>query len=452
MSFVIPAPKATTACQLANTCPPPAIHHFAKKQKQFEVTKSTDFYVNNISIKFPAGVNDVNIRNKAATLFATMQRVDPELILLPLKKSDSDLPVILSGSSFPTETHLLKHYFSIPSFASQSAKVHCYLQTSKRFSDIKFNNFVHSHLQKSRIWIDSHDIESFDVTQVGWLANKHTEHCSCKSLLDEAKKIPPEALHEHMQLNVRTVQYYKEANAYTRAFVFEMDRNTSNDHLSDIFTRFSHASDLTLVPMNSNFDIGGIIKSHFLEHNSTLTNFRSIHVDNLFGLDAPIIESSSGDTTTIREIFATSEDGKHPFLSLVQYNSKRVNFLIPTDKKEWATEIIHEFIHDYLPKNITQEYRNLVSLPDNLPRIVGTREVPNQISVFIQSAKTKTASKPTQSPSTFLVTSDFTSPPRTPWQSYARAVRQNATNNRKKPPPSRSKSPYWKSLLIVVSQ
>ena len=276
MSFVILAQKAAKTRRLTNTRPPPAIHHLAKKQKQFESTKKTEIYVNNVSIKFPASVNDVNIRNKAATLFATMQQVDPTLTLLPLKKSEYELPVILRSSSFPTETQLLKHYFSIPSFASKSAKVHCYLQTSKRFSDIKFNNFVYSHLQKSCIWIDSHDIESFDVTQVGWLANKHTEHFSRRALLEEVKKILPETIHEHMQLNVRTVQYYKEDNVYTLAFVLEMDRTASNEHLSDIFTKFNETPSLTLVPMNSNYNIGGVIKNHFIEQNATLTNFRSI--------------------------------------------------------------------------------------------------------------------------------------------------------------------------------
>ena len=210
MTFQIPAPapKMTTATP-TKTRPPPAIHHSAKQTKQLDATNSTALYVNNVSIRFPAGINDANLRNKAATFFATMQRVDPSLALLPLKKEESDLPVILSGSSFPTEFRLSQNYFTIPAFTSKLAKIHCYLQTTKRFRVVKFNNFVHSHLWKYGIWIDSHNIESFDIIQVGWFEDKHMEHYPCHYLLNEAKKILPEELHEHIQINIRTVQYYK---------------------------------------------------------------------------------------------------------------------------------------------------------------------------------------------------------------------------------------------------
>ena len=97
-----------------------------------------------------------------ATLFARLQQVDPGLILLPLKK-ESELPVIVQSSSFPDEFHLLRNYLTIPAFTSKTAKVHCYLQSTKRFNDIKHNNFIMPHLKEKGIWIDNHDIESFDV-------------------------------------------------------------------------------------------------------------------------------------------------------------------------------------------------------------------------------------------------------------------------------------------------
>ena len=163
-----------------------------------------------------------------------MQQINPGLALLPLKKNSNLLP-ILSGPSFSTEFNLLCNYLAIPQFASKPAKVHAYLQTTKQFNELKFHPFVHSHLQKSQIWIDSHDIKSFDVLQVDWFFNKHTKYFSQKQLLDEAQQILPTQLHQHIEINVFTLQYYKENKIYTRAFVLEMDKAISREHSRKIF-------------------------------------------------------------------------------------------------------------------------------------------------------------------------------------------------------------------------
>ena len=43
-----------------------------------------------------------------------------------------------------------------------------------------------------------------------------------------------------------------------------MDREASNEHLSDIFTLFGNHLDFTLVPMNSAFYIDDVIKNYLL--------------------------------------------------------------------------------------------------------------------------------------------------------------------------------------------
>ena len=85
-----------------------------------------------------------------------------------------------------------------------------------------------------------------------------------------------------------------------------MDREAGKDHLSNIFTIFSKHEDFTLVLMNSAYDIDEVIEQCFFNQNVTLTGFSSNQVDNLFGINAVIVESSSGEKTSIREIFATS--------------------------------------------------------------------------------------------------------------------------------------------------
>ena len=129
MTYAFPKPKAAPVGNNKHAWPPSTTYYSPKKHKALAAAKTTDFYVSNVSIWFPANVTDGNIRDKVATLFATMQRIDPQLALLPMmKETDSDilktkkkdLPAILDGPSFPTETNLLRSYLSIPHFESKS--------------------------------------------------------------------------------------------------------------------------------------------------------------------------------------------------------------------------------------------------------------------------------------------------------------------------------------------
>ena len=430
MSFTFVKKPAATTKTSKNVRPSPAIHHSAKKPKHLEASKSTELYVNNVSVRFPTGVNDSNIRDKMATLFARLQRVDPGLVLLPLKKEKTDLPVIVQSSSFPDEFHLLRNYITIPAFTSKTAKVHCYLQSTKRFADIKHNTFILPHLKEKGIWLDSHDIESFDVNQIGWFHDVHTEHYPRHHLIDKVKQILPETLHQHMQINVRSVQYYKpnqQQKVYTRAFVLEMDRAASADHIPDIFQRFNKADDLELIPMNSYYDTDDIFRNAFLTQNQSLNSYTSIRVDNLFGIDAVLTETGTGDKTTIRDLFKAAEDGENPFIHLIQYNSKRVNFLVKKDEEKWACDIINDFIYDYIAHHLTTESKALITTPDKAPRIIGSNQIPTQIAVYLQTAKKKTTTNENNS-----ITSDFTSPPRSIRQTYATAA-ANAINRPRSP-------------------
>ena len=89
MSFVFPPPKVATAGNSKHAIPPTAHHASPKKLKHLNAAKSTEYYVSNVSIRLPASVKENNIRDKIATLFATMQRIDSSLALLPMKKNNN---------------------------------------------------------------------------------------------------------------------------------------------------------------------------------------------------------------------------------------------------------------------------------------------------------------------------------------------------------------------------
>ena len=117
MSFCFPALKTARAPKTKHSRPAPAIHQNPKRSKQLEAAKSTNFYVHNVSIRFPATVNDNNIRDKIASFFTMLQHIDASLMMLPLTKEKSDLLPLLSGPSFPTERDLLRNYLTLPMFS-----------------------------------------------------------------------------------------------------------------------------------------------------------------------------------------------------------------------------------------------------------------------------------------------------------------------------------------------
>ena len=131
---------------------------------------------------------------------------------------------------------------------------------------------------------------------------------------------------------------------YTRVFILEIDKKISQEHFRIIFNKFNQHENLTLVLMNSVYDVKDVIKEYFLNQNSNLKRHRLICLDNLFGIDTQIIEIQTGDNTFIRESFTVTENGKHPFIDITQYNSKRVNLLVKIENEEWVNNINHQFL------------------------------------------------------------------------------------------------------------
>ena len=157
--------------------------------------------------------------------------------------------------------------------------------------------------------------------------------------------------------------------------------------------------------MNSASDINSTIKKVFLNPNDLLCDTTSIAIHNLFGLHVALKEKGQDETTTISQIFKQSEEGKNLFLNLVQYNSKRVNFLVNKSNKEWADNIINRFLHHFLQNNFNTESIAKVMDESKPPHIVGTCQVSNQIAIFVAASKKHLLIL--SSPNTQIVNSDL---------------------------------------------
>ena len=107
---------------------------------------------------------------------------------------------------------------------------------------IKFDPFVHSKIKAARVWVELHDINSHDVTNVGWLFNFHAEHYSKSAMKRMITPLLPENLQNEIQLNVKTILFFLDRKAYTRGYVLEMDRKLSAEYSNMLFEKLSLTS------------------------------------------------------------------------------------------------------------------------------------------------------------------------------------------------------------------
>lgn len=204
-----------------------------------------------------------------------------------------------------------------------------------------------------------------------------------------------------------------------------MDRATSQEHTDNIYELFNVSTEMTLVLMNSDFDTDGTICNYFYSQNSMLKSQRSIQVDNLHGLTTLIHKTDNTTPTSIQASFKHPDTaGNTLFLDLIQYNSNCINFLVNRDNEDKCVAIINDFIHNYVPKKLTKESRELITTPDKQAKIIGSKEVPCHVSIFIQNSR----QNPLPSFDQDSVASDLSSPPRTFRSTYANAAANTATN------------------------
>ena len=177
--------------------PPPSPY---KKQKTGSATKNEDIFINNVEFKIPnkQGNESTSVRDTVAIYFARMKQIDKTMAILPL--SDKKLPNILSSVSIPPEEECYSTYFTIPKINRRHTSVHMTIQSNIRFNDIKFNPFVKGELDKSKIWILLHSIQSHNVTNVGWIYNHTPDQYSKSALAEKINQLLPPELHNKYQL------------------------------------------------------------------------------------------------------------------------------------------------------------------------------------------------------------------------------------------------------------
>lgn len=110
-----------------------------------------------------------------------------------------------------------------------------------------------------------------------------------------------------------------------------------------------------------------------------------IRVDNLQGIDAPLIETAHpNNSSTIRKAFTALTD-KHNtklFLSVSQYNSGCVTFLCKTAYQD-AAAAIDELLDSYINNQLTQKSRAAITFPIRAPIRISRSKIPEFVKPTI---------------------------------------------------------------------
>lgn len=130
-----------------------------------------------------------------------------------------------------------------------------------------------------------HNINSHNVTNLGWICNHLPDQFSKANIIDKINNLLPTSLQDKYQINVKTVPYFLCKITHTRAFVIEMDNTECALHSTTFFENLTAEKGIVLVPYNSDLDRNNKIKNFFYKQNEMLATYTTLVVHNLFGID-----------------------------------------------------------------------------------------------------------------------------------------------------------------------
>lgn len=423
---------ASTKQTNRSSIPPPSPY---KKQRTESATTNGEVFINNVEFKIPnkKGNEKTSVRDTVACYFARMKQIDKTMAILPL--SDDTLPTILSSVSLPTEEECYSTYFTIPKINRRHTSVHLTIQSTIRFNDVKFNPFIKGELDKSKIWIIPHSIQSHNVTNVGWIYNHTPDQFSKSALKTKINKLLPSDLHEKYQLQVKIVPYFLCKKTHTRAFVMEMDKTENALHQTRIFEILNASSEVPLIPFNSGLDQNNKMKNFFFKNNEILSTYTSLCVHYLFGIDEVLISNDGELRMSLRQFFEHNDNkGNRLFFDVTQFNKYKVTFQCKRSQEEHCSEELEKFLNEFVPNRLTPESQALIMSKENPPTLVGSKEIPQSINVFFKSSAENPIDLTTDAPQS------FTSPPRSSRSTYLKAAAKAASSLSQSVSPSASQT------------
>ena len=135
--------------------PPPAPSHPAPYlpatavPMQTETGETTTRFKSNVNLEFRTK-SSTSLRDRLAALLATLQRVNPTCIILPLPEHSSS-PNITSPTEMLVDTATFHHYLTLGTATRTGSKHHLFLSTSQRINQLKNIPLILNHLKTSHI-------------------------------------------------------------------------------------------------------------------------------------------------------------------------------------------------------------------------------------------------------------------------------------------------------------
>lgn len=183
----------------------------------------------------------------------------------------------------------------------------------------------------------------------------------------------------------------------TRAWMLQMDKQDSDKWLETMLKVFplqTNEVGIQLVPfISAANDKDKSMLKIFLFQNKWLQEQSVIRVDNLRGLDEVLTETAPPlHTTTIRSYFmnlkVADTDDEKLFLSVSQYNSGRVTFIVKQKHHHEALEHIDEMVDSYINNQLEPASRAAITFPNRAPVRIGRSKIPQVIEPVLQQVST----------------------------------------------------------------
>ena len=380
--LVTPPPKPPPAPSL----PAPYVPATAVPM-QTETGETTTRFKSNVNLEFRTK-SSTSLRDRLAALLATLQRVDPTCIILPLPEHSSS-PNITSPTEMPVDTATFHHYLTLGTATRTGSKHHLFLSTSQRINQLKNIPLILNHLKTSHIWLRYNTLSSTNITAIGWMFRVNPDAYSRADLYSHMVQCLGGNF-TAFQLNARSITHQKDGKLQTRAWVVEMDKTDAKTWFKIFLETFPiGGSEPQLIPFSaSTHSASQSIRKVFYLHNKSLNDSELIRIDNLRGLEQKLYSKDEQPEPTLRQSLTsltTRADPSTPlFFSVSQYNSGRVTLLLRKSHLEEAHELLDHLLDSYIP-SLHPDSQALLTFPEKPPLRIGRPSLPEHIAILTKA-------------------------------------------------------------------
>jgi enamine deaminase RidA (YjgF/YER057c/UK114 family) len=376
----------TTILGKGKSKPPPSANvNSTENASELESGENSQLIVSNVKLEFQKK-SETPLYQRVGALMSRLKTRDENLQILFTIAFEKTANPITEGKNVPPDEENFRKYFANKFEGHSTVTFFARIQSTKRISEIKRSNHIFEYLKEWKIYMKYNQLKAIDITAVAWVYDQHPDAISRNELTTRMVQMLPGRF-DQFQLTARNVSHTRGSNLRTRGWTIEMARADAKTKLGDFMKTFHANAEITMVPLMDPkaWDKSGTMSEQFYYgQNKMLSESVIIKVDGLQGLDE-FHEDENKQAVTLREIYLRAPG---VFKSISQFNSKRVCFVTNRAQEEKACALIDDLLDNLIPSMPTEE-KSKHTFPGRKPIRVGRREMPAEISLYMEQLPLK---------------------------------------------------------------